>query len=87
MSINRSDIIRGILIGCGVFICSILLLITLYLLYRYRRESFYFNDRIEPENERRSTLIEQLMRKSLELAKTAEQVADDKEKRIINMDF
>jgi len=93
MFINRSEILRGILIGSSVFLCSSILIITLYLLYRYRKESVDFH-RNEQRNvsltnqirsnsiETTSTIIEELMRKSLQLAKTAEQVAEDKQKRI-----
>lgn len=91
MFINRSEILRGILIGSSVFLCSSILIITLYLLYRYRKESLKKENlnSIEIEqrnvsltNQIRSNSIEELMRKSLQLAKTAEQVADDKQKRI-----
>jgi hypothetical protein len=98
MFINRSEILRGILIGSSVFLCSSILIITLYLLYRYRKESLKKENlnsiEIEQRNvsltnqirsnsiETTSTIIEELMRKSLQLAKTAEKVADEKEKRI-----
>jgi hypoxanthine-guanine phosphoribosyltransferase len=104
MSFQRGEVFRGILIGSGVFICSLILLITIYLLYRYRRESFYFRQNLNDDQQFKinkrdeeiidptSTVIQDLMRKSLELAKTAEKVADDKEKRItlkdkINLDL
>lgn len=119
MPINHSEILRGILIGSGIFLCSIMFIITIYLLYRYRKDSFYFhqptnadykeefrindfnihrikkpddeiidplislnNDRILNNIAASPTIIEDLMRKSLELAKTAEKVADEKEKKI-----
>ena len=115
MFTHRGEIIRGILIGSGIFVCSIILFITVYFLYRYRKESFYLNkkeihwnktkqfsiDQTEEQitNNQRSnsigntsTIIEELMRKSLQLAQTVEKVADDKEKRIslkdkMNLDF
>ncbi|CAF3378167.1 unnamed protein product [Rotaria socialis] len=109
-----SYIIRGILIGSSIFLSSIILIITIYLLYRYRKESFNYwknfnNKKVNEElstqikrndseildsfkdlnNDRKSmkisstpTFIEELMRKSLDLAKTAEKIADEKEKRI-----
>ncbi|CAF3361689.1 unnamed protein product [Rotaria socialis] len=114
MSINRADLVRGILIGSSIFLSSIILIITIYLLYRYRKESFNYwknfnNKKVNEElstqikrndseildsfkdlnNDRKSmkisstpTFIEELMRKSLDLAKTAEKIADEKEKRI-----
>ncbi|CAF2059298.1 unnamed protein product [Rotaria magnacalcarata] len=114
MSINRADLVRGILVGSSIFLSSIILIITIYLLYRYRRESFTYwknfnNKKVNEElstqikrndseildsfkdlnNDRKSmkifstpTFIQELMRKSLDLAKTAEKIADEKEKRI-----
>ncbi|CAF1123866.1 unnamed protein product [Adineta steineri] len=94
MLINNIKIIQGIIIGLCVFLCSIILIITLYLLYRYRKESNDFQEKtnsniieIKPNNysvtnETTSTIIEDFMRKSLELAQTLEKVADEKEKGI-----
>jgi hypothetical protein len=57
-------------------------------LYCYRKESLNSNKNkinlslTNQTIETTSTIIEELMRKSLELAKTAEKVADNKEKQI-----
>ncbi|CAF1015535.1 unnamed protein product [Rotaria sordida] len=105
MSINRGEIVGRILIGLGVIISSTILIITVYLLYRYKKESFNINKYINYSNNHRTNkqedklininnekrsisilktpiFIEELMRKSLELAITAEKIADDKQKRI-----
>jgi hypothetical protein len=118
---NRVEIFRGILIGSSIFLCSILLIIAFYLLYRYRQKTIYFHENLNDKqinidfdeqfkkdnsnfhqiketeeeinyplnNEKKvnniertsPTIIEELMRKSLQLAKTAEKVADHNEKR------
>jgi hypothetical protein len=110
MLIISDKLIRGILIGLTIYLCSLLLIVTLYLLYRYRKRLIYSNRNnisedlnnkqefgfrfpslIKEEEEKKmkssnnigrtSTIIEELMRKSLELAQTAEKVADEKEKK------
>jgi len=103
---NGIEIVREILIGSIVFVCSIVLIITFYLLYRYRQKTnLHFDQEFKKQNlninqikrtkkeindllnnEKQSsniqtTIIEELMRKSLQLAKTAEKVADHNEKR------
>ena len=123
MFISLRAIRQGILIGSGIFLCSSILIISIYLLYRYRKNSFYFRQKLNSKQAKMNhneetktnnfkfhklkttkemndplvhlnhenrfnsigttpTIIEELMRKSLQLAKTAEKVADEKEKRI-----
>jgi hypothetical protein len=85
---------RIILIGSSVILCSILLLITLYYLYHHYRQkknlslknieelkTTNVNQLIKQENHS-PKITEELMRKSLELAKTAEKVADKNQKRL-----
>ncbi|CAF1059179.1 unnamed protein product [Rotaria sp. Silwood1] len=122
MSINHhNELIRGILIGSTVSLSSTILILTVYLLYRYRKELFnkgnYFNtkkiniernqqsikndlnnhtinkqeregEEQEFDNENKSfqigtrpTFIEELMRKSLQLAITAEIIKDNQQQK------
>jgi cbb3-type cytochrome oxidase subunit 3 len=107
---NRVEIIGVISIILSIIICSIVLIIGIYLLYRYRKKTIFLNakqinvdldeqfkkdnsnfDEIKKREEEEEeinnslknepTIIGELMRKSLQLAKTAEQVADHNEKR------
>ena len=97
---NRSEIIRTTFIGLSILLCSIVLIITLYYLYHSRRKNLSLIENpptnISKENEELKKpesqenvspkLIEQLMRQSLELAKTAEKVADQNEKTLTLQD-
>ncbi len=107
---NHIEMIGGILIGSIVILCSIILIIAIYFLYRYRQKNIFlrqnFNEKVETnlnhqeKTERNDLIVDQmtkpaeeeeisdspriigeLMRKSLQLAKTAEKVADHHEKR------
>ena len=73
---------RIILIGLSVILCSIILLITLYYLYNYYRKKNIKNENKSSEENSSPKIIEELMRKSLEFAKTAEKVADKNHKRL-----
>lgn len=79
MFIKNLEIFQGILIGLSIFICSIILIIPIYFLYRYQKKiPINLN---EEEIIKSSRITEELMRKSLQFAKTAEQVADHNQKR------
>ncbi len=76
--------IKMILIGLSVILCSIVFVITLYYLYhRYRQKHRLSLNEINKSKEENNSpkILEELMRKSLELAKTAEKVADKNQKR------
>jgi predicted Holliday junction resolvase-like endonuclease len=69
------------LIILSVILCLIILLITLYYLYNYYRKKKVNEKELKQENAS-PKIIEELMRKSFEFAKTAEKVADKNEKRL-----
>ena len=90
---QHSEIFRKIFIALIVILlCTILFLVLLlsYFYYSRRRKlpDSSFDHRHSPERieENSPKLIEELMRKSFELAQTAEQVADRNEKTLIIQD-
>ena len=76
---------KNLFISLIVILCSIIILIIIYFFYRYKQKQTK-EIILEKENSNCPKLIDQLMRKSLELAKTAEQVADQHEKKFILKD-
>ena len=87
MFIKREKLLQGSIIGLCIILCFLILLITIYILYRYKKDK---DRKLNIQNditnnttiETKEKILQELMRKSFELAKTAEKVADEKEKRI-----
>lgn len=89
MFLQHSEIFRKIFIALiVVLLCTILLLVILlsYFYYSRRRnlpiKQFEHQQTSESIEEHSPKLIDELMRKSFELAQTAEQVADRNEKTL-----
>lgn len=91
---THSKLVRTIFIGLIVILLLLLLLIVSYVYYSRRRHriterkpslsnSIHPDERFEGNS---PNLIEELMRKSLELAQTAEQVAEKNEQTLTVQD-